>query len=107
MSRAGQLQKLASFLENQGWASTFGRRVGPFCQRFLHPTSVPGNCQATTLIFGFRLSYVVVCLLPAAANNQNPPILVHASIPTMTMSIPIRTIVALPQQSTIPKKGKL
>jgi hypothetical protein len=23
--------------------------------------------------FGFHLSYLVVCLLPAAANNKNPP----------------------------------
>jgi hypothetical protein len=33
------------------------------------------------------------------------PISVHASIITMTTSIPIPTIVALPQQSATPKNG--
>jgi hypothetical protein len=57
MLRTSQLQKLATFLENQGRASTFGCRFGPFWQHFIHTTSVPGNCRASTLIFGFHCLY--------------------------------------------------
>jgi hypothetical protein len=47
-----------------------------------------------------------VCF-PLPPTIEIHPISVHASIPTMTMSIAILTIVALPQQSTMPKIGKL
>jgi hypothetical protein len=73
MSRTSQLQKLAIFLEDQGQASTFGRRFWPFLTTFYTYDECTRNCWASTLILGFRLSYVAVCLLLTAANNQNPP----------------------------------
>jgi hypothetical protein len=93
MSRAGQLQKLASFLENQGWASTFGRQVGPYCQHFIHMTSVPGNCRASTLISDSTSLMLLFVCFPLPPTIKIHPISVHVSIPKMTTSIPVPTII--------------